>query len=307
MAIASHYGEARRVKESLTVIGLIANRGDQARLAGALRGFARFRAVASLEECRALLHEELATVAALILEAQDLSGVPTMPFVAQVNDSLPTVPILGYCDVGPRRGGEAVALIRAGAHDIVLRGVDDGALALRDAVVGASHSTAANRVIIALRPLVHPSVLPLLEHCLTFGRSAISVMAAAQALGVHRKTLVNLCARSKLPPPAMLVGWCRLFLVAALLERKSYTVERIAHELEYPSSTALRNAIRRYVGVTATEIRERGGLQFVLDHFARQIEHWRSEPPDRGRRPRRRPTLSERAFEMTAGEPATPA
>ena len=81
LAIASHDGEARRVTESLIVIGLIANRGDQARLAGALRGFARFRAVASLDECRAVLHQELAMVAALILEAQDTSGVPTMPFV----------------------------------------------------------------------------------------------------------------------------------------------------------------------------------------------------------------------------------
>ena len=306
MAIASHYGEAGRLKESLTVIGLIANRGDQARLAGALRGFARFRAVASLDECRALLHEELATVAALILEAQDLSGVPTMPFVAQLTDSLPAVPILGYCDVGPRRGGEAVALIRAGVHDIVLRGVDDGALALRDAVVGASHSTAANRVLGALRPLVHSSMLPLLEHCLTFGRRAITVAAAATALGVHRKTLVNLCARSKLPPPAMLVGWCRLFLVAALLERKSYTVERIAHELDYPSSTALRNTIRRYVGVTATEARDRGGLQFVLDHFARQIEARRMGSQTHGHRPRARPTVSA-ASEVAAAKPSTPA
>ena len=299
MAIASHYGEARRVTESLTVIGLIANRGDQARLAGALRGFARFRAVTSLDECRALLHEELATVAALILEAQDLSGVPTMPFVAQVSDSLPAVPILGYCDVGPRRGGEAVALIRAGVHDIVLRGVDDGVLALRDAVVGASHTTAANRVISALRPLMHPSMLPLLEHCLTFGRRPIGVGAAAQALGVHRKTLVNLCARAKLPPPAMLIGWCRLFLVAALLERKSYTVERIANELDYPSSTALRNAIRRYVGVTATGVRDRGGLQFVLDHFARQIETWRLGSQGRGHRPRR---CRDVALEIAAAE-----
>jgi AraC-like DNA-binding protein len=303
LAIASQRGEARRVEESLTVIGLIANRGDQARLAGALRGFARFRAVASLDECRALLREELATVAALILEAQDLSGVPTMPFVAQVNDSLPAVPILGYCEVGLRRGGEAVALIRAGVHDIVLRGVDDGALALRDAVVGASHSTAANRVITALRPLVHSSILPLLEHCLSFGRRGITVASAAVALGVHRKTLVNLCARSKLPPPAILLGWCRLFLVAALLERKSYTVERIAHELEYPSSTALRNAIRRYVGVTATQVRERGGLQFVLDHFAAQMEIWRSGTQGRGHRPRTGQTASA----VTIGESATPA
>jgi len=149
-------------------------------------------------------------------------------------------------------------------------------------------------------------MLPLLEHCLTFGRRAITVAAAATALGVHRKTLVNLCARSKLPPPAMLVGWCRLFLVAALLERKSYTVERIAHELDYPSSTALRNTIRRYVGVTATEARDRGGLQFVLDHFARQIEARRMGSQTHGHRPRARPTVSA-ASEVAAAKPSTPA
>jgi AraC-like DNA-binding protein len=306
LAIASRYGEARRLEESLTVIGLIGDRGDQARLAGALRGFARFRAVASLDECRALLREELATVAAVILEAQDRSGVSTMPFVAQVSDSLPAVPILGYCGVGPRRGGEAVALIRAGVHDIDLRGVDDGALALRDAVVGASHSTAANRVINALRPVVHSSVLPLLEHGLTFGRHAITVAGAATALGVHRKTLVNLCTRSKLPPPAILVGWCRLFLVAALLERKSYTVERIAHELDYPSSTALRNAIRRYVGVTATEVRDRGGLQFVLDRFVHQMEARRMGSQGRGHRTRTR-QAGRAAHEISAGDSVAPA
>jgi AraC-like DNA-binding protein len=153
---------------------------------------------------------------------------------------------------------------------------------------------------------VHSSILPLLEHCLTFGRRPITVEGAATALGVHRKTLVNLCARTKLPPPAMLVGWCRLFLVAALLERRSYTVERIAHELEYASSTALRNAIRRYVGVTATEVRDRGGLAFVLDRFAHQLEVRQMGSQTRGHRPRTRRTVTA-TREVTAGEPSAPA
>ena len=84
---------------------------------------------------------------------------------------------------------------------------------------------------------------------------------------------------------------------------KTEFLERIAHELEYPSSTALRNAIRRYVGVTATEVRDRGGLQFVLDYFARQIEEWQLGPQGRGHRPRVR-TDSDGAREMTAGDSA---
>jgi AraC-like DNA-binding protein len=276
------------------VIGLVPHRGDQARLAGALRGFARFRAAGTLEECRALLNEEMATVAGMIVEPQDLAGLPTSAFIAQVSASLPSMPIIGYCDVAPRRGGDAVALVRAGVHDIVLRGVDDGALALRDALISASHSTAASRVIAALTPMVHPSVLPFLEHCLTVGRKAITVADAAAALGVHRKTLVNQCARSQLPPPAIVLGWCRLFLVAALLERRSYTVERIANELDYASSTALRNTIRRYVGATASEVRERGGLRFVLECFENRLKEPLSARSRHGHRPRHRlPVASE--------------
>ena len=277
MATASRQGQAR-IEESLIVIGLITSRLDQARLAGALRGFARFHAVSTLEECRALLEQKLPAVAAVILEAQDAAGVPTTSFVAQLRDHLPAVPIIGYCDVAPRRGGDAVALVRAGVHDIVLRGVDDGALALRDAVLGASHCTAANRVMSVLTAIVQPSVLPLLEHCVRFGRRPMTVAAVAQALGVHRKTLVNQCSRSKLPPPAIVLGWCRLFLAAALLERKSYAIERIALELDYPSSTALRNTFRRYVGATATEVRAKGGLEFVLACFERRLKEaprWR--------------------------------
>jgi AraC-like DNA-binding protein len=258
------------------VIGLVADRRDQARLAGALRGFARFRVATTLDQCRVLLHEELATVAALIVEAQDTSGVPTLSFVAQLSTTLPAVPIIGYCDVGARKGGDAVALARAGVHDIVLRGVDDGVLALRDALVAAAHSTGAKRVMAAVEPFIQRSVLPLIQYGLTYGRRAVSVTGAAVALGVHRKTLVNQCSRAKLPSPAIILGWCRIFLVAALLERQPYTVERIAHELEYPSSTALRNMLRRYVGFTASDIRARGGLQFVLERFERAVLQCRS-------------------------------
>lgn len=251
--------------------------------------------MSTLEDCRALLQERLPAVAAVILEARDAAGVPTTSFVAQLCDHLPAVPIIGYCDVAPRGGGDAVALVRAGVHDIVLRGVDDGAIALRDALLGASHCTAANRVMSVLKAIVHPCVLPLLEHCVRFGRRPMTVAAVAQALGVHRKTLVNQCSRAKLPPPAIVLGWCRLFLAAALLERKSYAIERIALELDYPSSTALRNTFRRYVGATATQVRSQGGLEFVLDYFEGRVKAAQSGVGERARW--RRGTATEVATE----------
>lgn len=277
VAIALRDGQSPGIQQTLTIIGLIADRANQARLTWALRGFARLRLARSVAECRLLIEQDLSSVAALIVEPQDSKGIPTAALVAQLSAALPTIPIIAYCDASVRCGGDAVALVRAGVREIVLRGIDDGALALRDAVIAASHATAADRVMTALRDIVHPRVWPLLEHCLMFGRRPLTVGDVADALGVHRKTLVNRCAVSNLPSPVIVVGWCRLFLVAALLEQKAYTIEHIAEELEYSSSTALRNMIRRYLGVTATEVRALGGLAFVLERFARRVAPITSE------------------------------
>jgi methylphosphotriester-DNA--protein-cysteine methyltransferase len=70
-----------------------------------------------------------------------------------------------------------------------------------------------------------------------------------------------------LPPPSELLVWCRLLLVSHLLATTVRTVESVAMELEFPSDTALRNTIKRYTGMRASEVRERGGLVCMLQAF----------------------------------------
>ena len=103
-----------------------------------------------------------------------------------------------------------------------------------------------------------------------------TVTRLAAALAVHRKTLVNHCARAGFLPPAALIGWCRLAVVGYLLERTGATVESIALSLEYPSHTALRNLVKRYTRLRATDIRQHGGLSIVVEAFARRVASHRA-------------------------------
>ena len=61
------------------------------------------------------------------------------------------------------------------------------------------------------------------------------------------------------PTPRALRTWCRLFVAGRLLEEPGRTVESIALQLEFDSTTGLRNALKRYTGHGASAIRAAGG------------------------------------------------
>jgi hypothetical protein len=76
-------------------------------------------------------------------------------------------------------------------------------------------------------------------------------------------------------------AWCRLLLVTRLLEEPGRTVESIALQLDYPSASALRNQVRRFLGMTLSEAAAQGGFAFALERFARAMG--RRAPPRRAR------------------------
>ena len=78
------------------------------------------------------------------------------------------------------------------------------------------------------------------------------------------------------PPPQELLAWCRLGVVGYLLGTTSLSVESIAQQLDFPSDTALRNLVKRYTGLRATEIRERGGLPCVIGALKDELERRRA-------------------------------
>jgi AraC-like DNA-binding protein len=145
--------------------------------------------------------------------------------------------------------------------------MDDERNALRLALHAAEQASAADFVLDALRPDAPPIVRPLLELYLRGAEGAVPVIEAAKQLGVHRKTLRNRMQVAGYPAPAELRTWCRLFLAARLLDEVGRTVESVADQLEFPSSSALRNLLKRRTGLAPYALRDAGGLRYLLDEF----------------------------------------
>jgi methylphosphotriester-DNA--protein-cysteine methyltransferase len=93
---------------------------------------------------------------------------------------------------------------------------------------------------------------------------------------LSRQAIGRWCRAHQYLRPEELLVWVRLFIVAVMLERTSRTLEAIAADMHYQSPTALRNRLREYTGMTATQIRATG-LDFMLTVFSRRVEEVRAE------------------------------
>lgn len=251
------------------IVALMTDRDGRARVAAGARGAAAVRFCATVGD--ALAAALGPDVGMILVAPRDGAGVPTDGLIATLRHDRPAIPVIAYCAPALDATADIHAAARAGASALLFRGVDDVGMALRSALLSARDDCAAQRVLRELAGLVPDPVRPILEHCLGHARTPLTVHGVARALGVHRKTLVSRLAHAGLPGPRAVIGWSRLLIVAHALEDPGLPVERVALEFEFPSSTALRNILRRYTGLRPAEVRENGGLTCVLHLFRRAL------------------------------------
>lgn len=209
---------------------------------------------------------------AVVISAHDAEAErAAVSVVEDIAATHPDVAIIAYCDAGIAHSSRIRALAIAGAHEFLFRDIDDAGVALRSVVNAGDRECSSDRVLGVLRPLLPPTMAGFAEVVVTRPGEAQTVAAVARLLGVHRKTLVNHCLRSHLPPPVELLGWCRLMLAAHVLHRRRGTVEATALELEWASVTSLRNMMKRYTGLSPTDVRNRGGLSWMATALRRRL------------------------------------
>ena len=227
--------------------------------------------------------EEIFELAALgharmvLVSARDHDGSATAPLVRRLREGFPSTVIVGYCEYGTS-DADIPSLVRAGVDDLVFRGMEDVRLVLPQVLARAEQHTMAEIVLAELRDTVPAIAHGILSYFLEHAGDPPSVSSAAGALGLHRKTLVNRMTRAQLPPPSILVAWARLLAAARLLEDAGRSVEQTAHRLNYESPNALRNMLKRHTGLRPLEVRENGGLRYVLELFKAVLARGRSEP-----------------------------
>lgn len=246
--------------------GLDARRA--ARVIDALRDRAVLWIVSSLAALQTFLRGSTEPVDVVVIPARDDSGRDVADFVRELATAWPRMAIVVYCEIVSVEAPDIRSLAVAGAHQFVFAGVDDSALTLRGILDSARREVASEFLMLQLATVLPSELHPLAERVLARPDVVTTVPALAAALGVHRKTVFNRCARAGSLTPSELVTWIRLVMVAYLLETTGRTVERIAVDLGFASDTSLRNLLKRYSGHRAGDIRESGGARLVMDALA---------------------------------------
>ncbi|HKW09906.1 MAG TPA: helix-turn-helix transcriptional regulator [Gemmatimonadaceae bacterium] len=262
-----HQGAAKATEPLVVSCGCSAL--QQARLRDALHGIAPLR---SLEGLAALsVADWLHVPDTVVIAIEPAAARDCVALVREIRSRCPRTALVAYCSGVTDTPASIGALAAAGIHQFLFADINDRGCMLRAIFDSARQQCVTELVTSALRKLLSPLLLPIVEAALTRPEVVTDVSTLAQALGVHRKTIFNRCSRAGRLGPQELLTWVRIALVAHLLESTGYTVEDIALQLGYPSPTALRNTIKRHVGVRATEIRSGGGLELVLDRLRDRI------------------------------------
>lgn len=166
-------------------------------------------------------------------------------------------------------------LLIDGAHcgltDVIVAGHDDVAAILNAALRSSSTRRAAITTADAVAEGLPPGPQRVIQVCLLHGADRLSVDSLARMLGVHRRSMSAWLQKRLLPTAGELISWGRLVAAAYHLDRSGDSVERIALDLGFASASGLHNMIRRYTGLTPTELRRGGAERAVLEALRRAL------------------------------------
>jgi AraC-like DNA-binding protein len=283
----------------VTIAALVSDEDSRGRLTAAVRSHATIDFCDAPPDLVAAVADRGAS--AVITEWRCARGAVVDSAVRSIRADYPTIPILIYAPLTPEGAHDMLDAARAGVVDLIIADIDDVGITLGRRLAMAQCTALSERIMVRLTPLVPPSVASLLDYLFRHARTAPTVADAAVALQVHRKTLALHCARAGLPSPSALACWTRLILTAQRLEDPGRTTERAAVELGFPSGSAFRNMLKRYTGLSPSDIRERGGAVSLVELLAARVASAR--PTEMSAAPRVRLRAEWRARPRVAPDP----
>lgn len=215
------------------------------------------------------LTREPSHVVTVIVGLEDPSGASAVAFAQAMAENHPGTGIVVHRAESKGSQADLCALGAAGVHDILIAGITDDGHVARQIVRDACRRGAAELVLREVRRVI-PRRLYSFAQAAIRNPSKASVGLIAQHLSIHRQTPNWWCREEHYLRPEELLVWSRLFLVAALLELTSRTLDSIADDLDYASPTSLRNQLKKYTGLTATQVRA-AGMATVFEVFCGRV------------------------------------
>jgi AraC-like DNA-binding protein len=202
------------------------------------------------------------------------SGPAAMEACSHFHARFPSVALLPYAHFAGRTHRQLLPLATLGIRAVVSRDEDDDPLTLREVLEALLTSTVVGDVLDRIRDVVPPPLLPMVRGLISAAHRPLAPREVAGRLAHrHPNTLREHLRAAGLPPVNKLIVWSRLFHAANLLADVSRSVENVAHTLEFPSPSALRNQLQRYAGLTPRQVRAGGGTRAVVERF---LERYRT-------------------------------
>lgn len=199
---------------------------------------------------------------------------------------LPRLAVIGYVDVTADRARDLFDAGRQGVDGLIVADRDDTPMEFVR-VIALAESRALSDVVRKQLRGVDSVVYDAVMLAITRAHERLSPAGLSRQLGVPRRTVAQKLSVSGYPPPLRLLTWGRLIVAAHMMEDRHRSADRVAASLEFPSGSAFRNTCQRYLHATPSQIRARGGAQYVIRTFFRQVQipSMRAPRPERaGRR-----------------------
>lgn len=213
-----------------------------------------------------LVRERPAT--AVVLDSGALPEVGPEPD-ERIADLRRRFPSLG-CVLVSRKGTNRLILLRLGRaaiSNLELVQYEDVRSGLARAIGRSSAHGARSFVLRALGarlPRVERQVVRAALDGALLGWQADELAGHSGWTRPHLSVRLKACG---LPSTGHLLIWAKLLHAGHWLTEPGRSAESISRQLEYANGPVFRRALRNYVGATPTDVRERGGLSFVLRCF----------------------------------------
>jgi AraC-like DNA-binding protein len=153
----------------------------------------------------------------------------------------------------------AIELVRGGMDDLcVVGGISPDAGELARVIDSVIRRKVAEHVGKLLSTSLPAHMRSFIERLWVQCGQPLDVRAAASLYCRHSSTLQRHLRAAGLPPLNQLIVWGRILHAASLLRGGHRSVDSVAAMLDFPSSSALRNQLRRYAAVRPIDLRDHG-------------------------------------------------
>lgn len=193
--------------------------------------------------------------------------------LSRIRERLVAVPVIGiYRSSRPNTASDLSGLAMLGLDGVLDADIAMSSSELICSIGSASVESLASATRNALGSLVSPPTFALFEFGVRNANRPLTVEQASRALAVDRRTLALRSKSDHCPAPGFLLGWCRVLSAAQYLSRSGYSVRQASRELRFSTTSALRNLIKRYTGMSPLQLVNRGGVAYALQQLAEQIQ-----------------------------------